>query len=302
MNPLITTLLPTAVNLLQELGKTDLGQKALNEGQKVIEVAIPLVKKASQLTINFLSADILSNQINKTKTIELSKPLDIVDNALSLPVSYQQNQFQTINQKISGELDLLRGQNEILFLSHSINYFLESHKSRTGIDRGISYALQYDIVAVCNYLQKRKDLRFPGYLLHQFTSLGETIKEVNIFYHSILHDGHVLEYDKEEIKEELSKQFGIDKRKAEIGMYIPSHLKMEILREFSLNTPTDKINIIDSFLGKMIPKSGELNEAAHDALFILKQELICNEELEYQIVKKLKVLPEQKIIIQTPSI
>jgi len=303
MGPLIITLLSTAVELLQEIGKTEFGKNIVHQGKKVMEVAIPVVKKASQITINFLATSIGGESPSTNKMIQLSRPLDIVENWLSLPLSYQENQYKTINQKITDDLDIIKGQNEILFLSNSIHYFLESHKTRTGIDRGISYALQYDITAVCNYLKKRKELRFPGYLLHQLTSLAETIKDLNVFYTSILHDGHVPIFDEQEIKEELLKGFGIDKRKGDIGMYIPYEMKMRVLRECS-PTIEDKQkggSLISAFKDRVLTKEAEeeVNDIAHDALFILKEELVSNEELEYQIVKKLKILPDNKLTVQS---
>lgn len=302
MGPLVTTLLPTALDLLQEIGKTELGKNIVRQGKKVMEVAIPLAKKASQLTINFLATNI-GGETSSSKMIQLSQPLDIVENGLSLPLSYQENQFKTISQKITDDLDIIKGQNEILFLSNSIQYFLESHKMRTGIDRGISYALQYDIAAVCNYLKKRKELRFPGYLLHQFTCLGETIKDLNIFYTSILHDGHVPVFDEQEMKEELLRGFGIDKRKGDIGMYVPYEMKMRILREVppSIEDKQKGGSLLNAFKDRVLTKEveEEVNDIAHDALFILKEELVSNEELEYQIVKKLKILPDKKLIVQS---
>jgi hypothetical protein len=202
-------------------------------------------------------------------------------------------------------LDIIKGQNELLFLSNSINYFLESHKTRTGIDRGISYALQYDIAAVSNHLNKRKDLRFPGYLLHQFISLAETIKDLNIFYTSILHDGHVPTFEEQDMKEELHKRYGIDNRKGEIGMYVPYEIKMQILRNYPSVTKENQkeksLANLSIIIKDMVStrESQEINDSVHGALYILKEELVSNEELEYQIVKMLKILPDKKIIVQS---
>jgi hypothetical protein len=178
--------------------------------------------------------------------------LDIVDNCLSLPLSYRENQFKHINQKISDDLDIIKSQNEILFLSHSIQYIVDSHRNRIGIDRGISYALQYDIVAACDHLNKRKDLRFPGYLSHQCGSLAETIKDLNIFYYSILQDGHVPSFTEEDTKEELEKSYGIDKRKGEMRTYVPYELKMRILRTL----PNEKGPWIPEFAERMLRRQG----------------------------------------------
>lgn len=297
MNPLLVTLLPTAVELLKEIGKTEFGQNA----QKIIEVSIPHFKKASQLAVNFLATDIGGDSPSDNKIIHLSKSLDIVNNGLSLPLSYRENQFKAINQKISDDLDVIKGQNEILFLSNSINYFLESHKSRTGIDRGVSYALQYDIAAVCNHLKKNKDLRFPGYLLHQFTSLSETIKDLNTFYTSILQDGHVPEFDEQEIKEELQKEFGADKRRGELGIYVPHDIRMRLTRELEpvIEEKQKSSSLLSSFKDRVLTKDTDDVHSAHDALFVLKEELVSNEKLEYSIIKKIKILPSEKIIVQS---
>jgi len=299
MNPLLVTLLPTAVELLKEIGKTEFGQKA----QKIIEVSIPHVQKASQLAVNFLATDIGGGISPDSKVIHLSKSLDIVNNGLSLPLSYRENQFKTISQKISDDLDVIKGQNEILFLSNSINYFLESHKSRTGIDQGVSYALQYDIAAVCNHLKKNKDLRFPGYLLHQFTSLSETIKDLNTFYASILQDGHVPVFDEQEIREELKREFGADKRKVEISAYVPHDIRVKLTRELEpvVDEKQKSGSLLSSFKDRVMTKDTDDTHSAHDALFILKEELVSNEKLEYSILKKLKILPGEKMIVRSDS-
>jgi hypothetical protein len=308
MSPtLIAQLFPTAITLLQEVSKTEAGKNVMEKGRKIIEVAIPSVQKASQLAINFLSTDLTgdSDTNKNVKEITLSKPLDIVNNWLSLPISYKENQFKNINQKISDDLDIVKGQNDILFLSNSISYFIDGHRSRTGIDRGISYALQYDIVAVCNHLEKRRDLRFPGYLLHQFVSLAETVKDLNIFYASVLHDGHVPTYSEAEAKEEMSKSFGIDNRKGEIGMYVPCEMKIRIVRELAKDAPSPakKSNLLATFKDKVLSAAGvdDISLIANDALYILKDELASNEELEYQIVKKLRILPEKKLLVACPE-
>jgi hypothetical protein len=293
-------LLIPAIELLQ----SELGKNLIHKGQKkIVEIAIPLAKKASQLTFNFLPSanEIESNGSNKT--IHLSQPLDIVNNGLSLPLSYHENQFISISQKITEDLDIIKGQNEILFLSNSINYFIDSHKTRTGIDRGISYSLQYDIAAVCNYLKKHKELRFPGYLLHQFSSLSETLKELNIFYASILNNGHVPIFDEQDIKEELLRGFGIDKQKGNFGMYIPYEMKVKILRGgvSGIDNKHKEGSLISAFKDRILTKEVEyeVNDIAHDTLFTLKEELVSNEELEYQIVKMLKILPDKKLIVQS---
>jgi hypothetical protein len=288
---LIIPLLPRLVPLLQEYGPS-----ILEKGKRAFEVAIPFAKKASQLSITGVLTEVSRQPDITEKSIRLTQPLDIVDNGLSLPLSYRENQFKHISQKISDDLDIIKGQNEILFLSHSIQYFIDCHTTRTGIDRGVSYALQYDIVAACNHLNKRKDLRFPGYLLHQCSSLAETIKDLNIFYCSILQDGHVPSYTEEEAKEELEKSFGIDKRKGEMRTYVPYELKMRILPEL----PNEKGTWIPGFAERMLRRQeGEdANIFANVELYILKEELVANEELEYRIVKKLKLLREKKLIVQ----
>ena len=142
-------------------------------GKKLIKAGITAGKKASKLTFTFIQGglDALSNaetgETRNLKVEHLSKPLNIIENGLSVPVSFAENQIIRIQTEITDDLTILKGQNEILFLSNSIRYFVESHMGRTGIDRGISYALQYDMKAVTNYLKNNTGLRFPGYLLHQ---------------------------------------------------------------------------------------------------------------------------------------
>lgn len=300
MHPLIVAFLPEALQIIKAIGNSEVGKNIASGGiKKIIEVAIPQAKKASQLQMAFLENK-SGVAPGNNKDIILSQPLDIVDNWLSLPLSYQENQFTSINQKISDDLDIIKGQNEILFLSNSIQYFIEGHRSRIGIDRGISYALQYDIAAVCHYLQKRKELRFPGYLLHQLTSLAQSIQDLNIFYSSLLSDGHVPAFDEEDISAELTKEFGIDKRKSDLGNYIPHEMKLRLLRRHS--GTSDGKNAIGSLISSLkdhVLTKDEANGSAHDAIYILKEELISNEVLEYKIVKKLFVLPGKKLFVES---
>ena len=301
MNPLL--LAEKTLEAVQRLERlSGVGKKIMSKGKKIIEVARPMVKKASQISLNFLPNDAAEKELPESKNIQLSEKLDIVENGLSLPMSYQENQFKMITQKISDDLDIIKGQNEILFLSNSVNYFVESHRMRTGIDRGISHALQYDMVTVCNYLKKNKELRFPGYLLHQFTSLSETIKELNVFYVSILQDGHVPLFDEEEVKEELLQSFGIDERRVDFGSYVPHEMKVRILKEQSelAEEKQKSTSLLDTFKEKITSKDMEqFNIFAHDSLFTLKEELTSNEILEAQILKKLKTLPSSKLLIES---
>ncbi len=292
MNPLLVQI---AIDAIQKIGKTDAAKKFMSTGKKIIEVARPMVKKASRISLNFLQDDTDEEKLSGSKTVRLSQQLDIVDNGLSLPMSYQENQFKTISQKISDDLDVIKGQNEILFLSNSINYFIESHRMRIGIDRGISHALQYDMVAVCNHLKKNRELRFPGYLLHQLTSLGETIKDMNVFYVSILQDGLVPLFDEKETREELLQSFGIDGKKVDF-IYVPYEMKVRILTEHK------SVSMLSSFKEKIFLKDAEqLNIVANDSLFTLKEELTSNEILEAQILKKLKTFPDNRLLIESGS-
>ncbi len=91
MSPdLIITLLPRLVPLLQALSKTEVGQSILEKGKRAFEVAIPLAKKASQLSITGFSTDVSRQPDITEKSIRLTQPLDIVDNWLSLPLSYRE--------------------------------------------------------------------------------------------------------------------------------------------------------------------------------------------------------------------
>ncbi len=184
-------------------------------GKKLLEISIPAVKKASLIGIRFIQGGIsaVNADTSAKENIKLNKKLGIVDNGLSIPLSFSENQIKRFAKEISNEHNIIKGQNEILFLSNSIDYFVSSHTGRTGIDRGISHALQYDLYAVRGHVNKCKDLRFPGYLLHQCNSLAETVKELNIFYCSVLQNGLVPQFTKEEVDEQLTKCYGARKRK-----------------------------------------------------------------------------------------
>ena len=123
---------------------------------KVIEVGVPLVKKAGAISFKFIEGGVNAVIDDSHQQVKLTKSLDIIDNDLRVPLTFSTNQFRKMNQEIKEDLDIIKGQNDILFLSNSINYFIESHMLRTGIDRGISYALQYDVHAVTNHIKKIK--------------------------------------------------------------------------------------------------------------------------------------------------
>lgn len=287
MNPALIALFPTVIELLQEASKTETGKEIISKARQVVEVALPIAQTASEIAIKFLATDLTSG--DKGTEIQLSKNLAILDNGLNLPLSYQRNQSVKFKNKISADLDVIKGQNEILFLSNSINYFIDSHKSVTGIDRGISYALQYDIQAVCNHLKSNPDIRFPGYLLHQLIGLTNTLEELNIFYNSILHDGKVYSRDdKDHYKEIFQETIGIDNKQQQ-GEYIPQAFLLEWQREQLLKVEIPKsISIFESVKGLVSKEQQQaLNDEAHDALYLLKAELESNESLEKKIKRKI---------------
>lgn len=304
MNPAITKLLPTIVQLLEEAGKTELGKKIVGQGKKLIEVSLPFVKNASHVSMEFLSTDVGKELFgDNVKSIRLSKGLDIVERGLSLPGSYDKNQEVSIKQKIDDGFDIIKGQNEILFLSNSINYFIESHKFRVGIDRNISHALQYDVIAVSKYLEKRSDIRFPGYLLHQLQSLSKTISELNVFYDSISKDGYVSDYDEEKLVFDMGETIGIEGKSIDNIGYYPYGMILDAKRKIDQlgNAQAKQSSKGRFFVNKMFDKENEaeMSGGVHDALLILKEELVCNEALEKKIVKKLEILPNSKLMIES---
>ncbi len=272
-------------------------------GKKLIEVAIPAVKKASKISLTFVQGGVnaVRNQSSQFEQYKLSERLDIIDNGLSIPLSFSENQFKTFNQEVKDELNIIRGQNEIMFLSNSVSYFVESHATRTGLDRAISHALQYDIMAVRNHLNKSRDLRFPGYLLHQCTCLGETVKELNIFYTSILLNGKVPHFTEDAVEEELTKCYGVSQRKGSVTSYYPYELQLPILRRHT-DEKQKNVSILTKWLGEDKDfKIAEIKDKVHEALFILNEELIANEELEEKIYKKLKDIPEKRLFVESYS-
>ncbi|MBO1518097.1 hypothetical protein [Oceanisphaera pacifica] len=306
MNPAVAQLLPTVMQLLEEAGKTDTGKKVIEKGRKIIEVSLPFIKNASEVTVEFLSTDVGKEIFGDVKGIKLSKKLDILERGLSLPSSYDNNQNTSIKQRISDGFDITKGQNEILFLSNSINYFIDSHKFRVGIDRNISHALQYDVIAVSKYLEKRSDIRFPGYLLHQLQSLSSTISELNVFYASVCRDGYVPDFNEDELLAEMSETVGVEGvSNVNIGYY-PCGMILDARRRLIQSTSTQSKQSSGGLFSVSNVKKAfdreaevEISNGVHDALIILKDELIFNEKLEKEIVKKLKVLPDNKLMIES---
>jgi len=270
-------------------------------GKKVIEVGLPLVKQAGSISLRFVEGGIDAVKSNEPTSIKLTKNLNIIDNGLSVPLTFGDNQVKKINQEIREDLNIIKGQNEILFLSNSIKYFVDSHTMRTGIDRGISYALQYDIKAVINHIKKNEGLRFPGYLLHQCTCLAETVKEYNIFYDSVLNHGLVHEWTLEEASDTLERRFGVEENKSVVRSYIPFEYQIPWKRNKLLSKIEEEKK--SSTWKKMFESEDlkEINDEAHDALFILSNELCANESLEYAISQRIEALPKKHLLIQSPE-
>lgn len=286
---------------ITQFAQTEQGQKLIETGKNLlVEVVGDAVENVSNL-----SWSRTGEETSDGKSILMSDRLAILDDGLSLSASFDSNQRRSIRQKISDDLDIVKGQNEILFLAHSIQYFVESHQTRVGIDRGISYALQYDIIAVWHHLAKNKQLRFPGYLLHQIISLSETIKDLNVFYVSLLQDGRVPAFEEEQVKEDLERVFGVENRQADIGLgYIPMEMKIDFSRKYAPQKDTKEKTTAGSVLSSFKNAIGsndmvELNEEAHDSLCILKEELIANEQLEFTVIRKLHALPDKKLLIKS---
>lgn len=286
---------------------TNAASTAVNVGGKIIKIGLNAGAKASKVSFTFIKGGmeaVGSQEKTNSEHVDikrLTRPLSIIDSGLSIPASFYENQTIKMKCEISNDLAVLKGQNEINFLSNSIRYFVDSHIGRTGIDRGISYALQYDMKAVTNHLKANSSLRFPGYLLHQSTCLYQTIKEMNIFYDAILNGGHVKEWTSEEAKEEIDRFFGVESNKKYIQNYIPFDLQLEGKRELVENNKEKKSLIKFQSLFS----SGEeyINDVAHDALFILANELVANENLEHEVTKKLQREPNKQIFLESmPSI
>lgn len=269
-------------------------------GKKCIEVAMPVIKQGSLICFKFIQGGIEAAHGEK---IKLSKPLDIVAHDLSIPASFSGNQLIPFKNKVANDLFVIKGQNEMIFLSNSISYFIDSHKNRTGLDRSISYALQYDINAVRGHLKSNREIRFPGYLLHQCVSLAETIKELNILYVSILDGGKVPAYPEKSVREELTRRFGAKQDKPKLISYIPYDLQLPVLKELADNNKKNKTlvgGVIDKVTGKKEEIDiDEIEDKAHEALFVLCEELIANEELECKIEEKLKNISDKKLVIES---
>ncbi|OIN12336.1 hypothetical protein [Oceanisphaera psychrotolerans] len=297
MNPAMVHLFPTVMQLLEEASKTDFGKKIMEKGKRAIQVSLPYVEGVSKVTVDFLSTNVGKELFGDVKSIKLSKNLDVVERGLSLPSTFDKNQAMSIEKKISEGFEVVKGQNEILFLSNSINYFIDSHRTRVGIDRNISHALQYDVISVGKYLQKRNEIRFPGYLLHQIKSLSSTISELNVFYDSICKDGYVSEFKEEELVRELTQTVGVEKDANPLQDYYPCDMKLRVERRL-LKENGDASNKLFSGAIKRITERDDF-DGVYDVLMVLKDELLANERLEQQIEKKLKVLPGAKLMIES---
>lgn len=266
---------------------------AIYGGKKIISKVSPsMMKEGSRLVFNFVKDATNNGVSDATKKITLSRKMDVVENDLSVPRNYVEKQILRFTQDITDDLSIIKGQNEILFLSNSIDYFLKGHTDRTGIDKGISYALQYDIAAVINHIRNNQSLRFPGYMLHQCTALAATIKEYNLFYDSILNDGHVRDWTQESVMDEMDRKYGPHGEGNPVAPYMPYEFQLNWIRGRKQKS-TSKWPIKLPFFGS----SEEILDEAHDSLMILSKELIASEALEHRIIEKLSHLPERKLTI-----
>jgi len=252
--------------------------------------ALPIALKSAKLVFDM--ANDLRHTEKAKKKVRLSKNLTVVENDLSVPKNYFEKQFLKISQDISDDLSVIKGQNEILFLSNSIEYFLKAHQNRTGLDQAISYSLQYDITAVINHIRDNPKLRFPGYMLHQCTVLAATIQEYNMFYDSILNDGHVKEWTERSVAEEMDRTFGPHNEGNPILPYMPYEYQLKWIRSNESSDWWEKLPIPFTSHNKLL-------DTAHDSLVILSKELIANEALEHRILEKLAHVPDHKIAIIT---
>ena len=256
------------------------------------KISPTVLKQGSRLVFNFVKDATNNGTSSTSKKITLSRKMDVVENDFSVPKNYIEKQIIRITQDITDDLTVVKGQNEILFLSNSIEYFLKGHADRTGIDKGISYALQYDIAAVINHIRNNQSLRFPGYMLHQCAALASTIKEYNIFYDSILNDGHVKEWTQESVAVEMERKYGPYGESNPVAPYMPYEFQMNWVRGRKPKS-TSKFPIKLPFFGS----SDEILDEAHDSLVILSKELIASEALEHRIIENLAHLPEHKLVI-----
>lgn len=274
---------------------------AASAGKKIIEIAVPTAKKASLVSVKFIQGGIaeVKNMNTGIEPIKLSNKVKIIDDGLSIPLSFSENQLKSFESRITNDLNIIKGQNEIIFLSNSISYFIDSHAIRTGLDRSISYALQYDIAAVRAHLKANRDIRFPGYLLHQCSSLAETIKELNIFYTSVLSHGVVPDFTESFVKTELNRRFGASQRKGDLRSYIPYEMQLPFLRNMAAEKKKEMSVFEKFFKENQDLNISEINDFAHESLFLLSEELIANEELEFKLSQKVSSSQEGKILIES---
>lgn len=260
--------------------------------QKAIEVAIPVVKKAGHISLRFIEGGVAAVRDDE-KVLKLSEPSHAIDNNLSLPGLFFEEQEQLVSSvKIANEqLALIHGQNELMFLSNSIQYFIQSHKDREGIDRSISFALQYDILAAANQIKANEKLRFPGYLHHMCDSLARTIREYNRLYDALLNDGYFRTWSLDDAKEKMARTLGPGEVPDFSIGYIPYDLQITIRREYKEALPTLRRLPIPTMPTEFV------NNPAHDSLFVLLHELAANESLEMAIYEKLERFPSNKLVV-----
>ena len=99
-------MIPLLVAKMALSATSSIGEAAFDAGKKVIEVGIPLTKKAAQLSFTFIKGGLEAvNSENKHNVLSLSQPLDIVNNGLSVPLGYSENQFKTFEQNVTKDLN-----------------------------------------------------------------------------------------------------------------------------------------------------------------------------------------------------
>lgn len=149
------------------------------------------------------------------------------------------------------------------------------------------------------HLRNNREIRFPGYLLHQCSSLAETVKDLNIFYTAVLAHGVVPNYTSEYVEQEINRRFGAAQRQGGFKSYIPYDLQLPALRVVAEKNKQQS-SIFERFLREdKSVQLAEVNDIAHEALYLLSEELIANEELEFKLQQKILATKGQKLLIES---
>lgn len=103
-------------------------------------------------------------------------------------------QNQIIIHKINAiakDVKQIKARFDLLFLDRSIDYFIEGHANRVGLDRSLLGALIEDCGNALVQVVENPELYVPGFLRHRLQVLSQALYKFNELHYAVLHKGEL---------------------------------------------------------------------------------------------------------------